>query len=123
MAKEKTKQKADELPDDELFCDVCGMTYKEFLETGTFRCENCYKVFKARTVKKIKDAMKKEKPVVKVTKKVVVPTKNAKNDLKEKIEELKKLLELCIKLGEKEKAEQVKEEIARLEELLMEREK
>ena len=83
MAKEKSKQNVDEVPDDELFCDVCGMTYKEFLETGTFRCENCYKVFKARTVKKIKEAMKEERPIKRVAKKIVAPQKAVKKDLKE----------------------------------------
>ncbi len=117
MAKENTKQNVDEVPDDELFCDVCGMTYKEFLETGTFRCENCYKVFKDRTVKKIKSVMK-ENPFksVKPAKTKVITQEDAKVKLKEKIEELKKLLKLCLELGEKEKAEQVKAEIQRLEE-------
>ena len=104
----------DEIPDDELFCDSCGMTYMEFLETGEFRCENCYKVFKSRTIKKMKNKIENEL-------KRNTPPKNihhvsfAKSEVKEKIDELKKLLELCKSLGETEKAQVIEREIRQLE--------
>ena len=31
-----------------LQCDVCGMTYDEFIDKGKFGCANCYDVFKDR---------------------------------------------------------------------------
>ncbi len=40
---------------EELKCDVCGMSYSEFLKTGIFGCQNCYRVFKTRTVEIIKN--------------------------------------------------------------------
>ena len=46
---------------DELRCDVCGMSYAEFVKTGVFGCENCYRVFKSKTVQVLKNKIKNEK--------------------------------------------------------------
>ena len=101
--------------DDELFCDVCGMTYKEFLETGVFGCENCYKVFKERTIKLIKKKMEEEIPqkqnIKQETPQVIIKSKPTKKE----IEELKELLELCKKLDETDKAEIIEARIKELE--------
>ncbi len=112
------KDRVDYIPDDELFCDVCGMTYKEFMETGRFGCENCYRVFKSRTVKKIKDSIEHD---LIMNNKTVENTNNfVIQDDKEKskrIKELKELLAMCIKLDEKDKASIIEKEIKRLEEM------
>ena len=104
-------------PEDELFCDVCGMTYKEFLETGVYRCENCYRVFKAKTVEIIKKKIEEDK---KITEEEIsqssIAIDNRRPTIKKKIEELEKLLELCIKLDEKDKIKIIEEEIKKLKE-------
>lgn len=113
------KDRVEYIPDDELFCDVCGMTYKKFLETGQFGCPNCYHVFKSRTVDKLKHSMlETEKP--KVDESIenntqVVQVLNEKS-IKERIAELKHLLKLCYELGEKDKAFVIEKEIKILEE-------
>ncbi len=103
--------------DDELFCDVCGMTYKEFLETGVFGCENCYKVFKARTVKLIKDKVKEDfishQKAILTTKTKETKVSKPKN-LKERIKELENLLELCKKYNEVEKVRVIEKELEEL---------
>jgi len=110
------------IPDDELFCDVCGMTYKEFLETGVFGCENCYRVFKARTIELIKKQMSTtQKPqIIKNAVKNIKTSKTKKEKSKkdeEKIMELEDLLNLCIKYNEIDKAEVIKKEIERLKDI------
>ncbi len=107
----------------ELLCDLCGMTYKEFLETGVFGCENCYRVFKARTVKLIKDKMKVElenKRAQKVVTKTKVVAPKQKS-IKEQIKELESLLELCKKYNEVEKIKVIEKKLEELK--IIEREK
>ena len=114
----------DNIPDDELFCDVCGMTYKEFLETGIFRCENCYRVFKNRTIQLIEDSMNKSKKGIKPQIKNVAVGKTGirlySKEIKEKIKTLEKLLELAKDVDDKEKIEQIEDEINKLKQIEME---
>ena len=104
------------IPDDELFCDSCGMTYKEFLATVVFGCPNCYKVFKNRTVQMIKKQieadMPKEKNDLKEERMDFIPSYS----VKEKIEELEKLLEFCKKFDDKEKIVLIEKELEKLKE-------
>ena len=113
------------IPDDEIFCDVCGMTYKEFLETGVFRCENCYRVFKNRTIQLIKESMKDRRKTLKPQ--IITTVNNSRvnnslssKEIKEKVENLEKLLELAKQLDDKEKIKQIVEEINRLKQKEME---
>ena len=112
------------IQDEELFCDVCGMTYKEFLETGVFRCENCYRVFKYRTIQLIKDSIKNSKKDIKPRIKKVEASKTSKklssSEIKERIKALEKLLELAQKVDDKEKIKQIEDEIQKLNKIEME---
>lgn len=110
----------DNITDEELFCDVCGLTYKEFLETGEVRCPNCLNVFKPHVVKLLKEKIEEDinnKKVV-MTKNVQTKVENSKETIKEKIIELEKLLVICKKLNENDKAEIIEQEIKRQKELL-----
>jgi protein arginine kinase activator len=113
----KDNKVIDDVPDDELFCDVCGMTYKEFIETGVFGCENCYKVFKSRTIKLIKKKLEEEMPQKQVVVETVSQVVEKPKSIKREIEKLKELLKLCKKLDEKEKAEKIEARIKELEEI------
>ncbi len=115
--------KTDESLDEEVFCDVCGMTYKEFLETGIFGCENCYKVFKARTVALIKDKIQNSRDEVKKTNKIETPKAVApsKQKIKKRIAELEKLLELCKQYNEKDKITIIEEELKELKKIEIEK--
>lgn len=118
------KQLKSNIQDEELFCDVCGMTYKEFLETGVFRCENCYRVFKYRTIQLIKDSIKNSKKDIKPRIKKVEANKTSKKlssaEIKERIKALEKLLELAQKVDDKEKIKQIEDEIQKLNKIEME---
>ena len=118
------KQLESNIQDEELFCDVCGMTYKEFLETGVFRCENCYRVFKYRTIQLIKDSIKNSKKDIKPRIKKVeankISEKLSSSEIKERIKALEKLLELAQKVDDKEKIKQIEDEIQKLNKIEME---
>lgn len=113
----------DDIPDDELFCDVCGLTYKEFLQTGVYRCENCYRVFKARTVKILKSKIEKDVKERKVlTRKIStnnLASKEKNKEVKEKIDSLEKLLLLAKQLGEEDKVVKIQSEIDRLKKMII----
>ncbi len=113
---------------DEIFCDVCGMTYREFLETGVFRCENCYRVFKESTVKLLKSKIENSEYRYDNEKKVLVRNvvssqkqTNNKDKIKERIKELEELLELCQRFDEKEKIQVIEEELAELRKIEIEK--
>jgi len=108
----------DELKEEELKCDACGMLYSEFLKTGIFGCPNCYIVFKARTVQIIKTKINNEKVAEKIFQKQrnTSPDINNSKELHIKIKELKRLLEIYESNGNFEMVEAVKNEIRRIEE-------
>lgn len=35
---------------DERYCDICGTSLKDFIESGYTGCENCYKVFESDVI-------------------------------------------------------------------------
>lgn len=98
---------------EELRCDVCGMSYRDFLATGVFGCENCYRVFRAETVKILEKKLKQEKFVLKksVMRKTDIPKQR-----KFTLEELKELLALAKKEKDETKIKWLEEEIKKRKE-------
>lgn len=98
-----------------LKCNVCNMTYDEFLDTGKFGCENCYEVFKSKVnplLGKIhginqykgRKALQSEKPGTQ---------QNIKQENSE-IEQLKERLKQLIKEENYEEAAKVRDEIKKI---------
>lgn len=98
---------------EELRCDVCGMSYRDFLSTGVFGCENCYRVFRAETVRVIEEKLKKEKML---PKKVLIRKATLPKRQKLTLEELKEQLALAKKEKDEEKIKWLEEEIKKWKE-------
>lgn len=97
-------------------CDVCGTTYDDFVKTGVFGCENCYKVFSNRLDQVLKRLHGNNRHVGK--KLILNPSKamvSTKIKTKSEIEKLKEKLKEHIKNEEYEKAAVVRDEIKKLE--------
>lgn len=110
------------IPNDELKCDACGMTYMEFLKTGIFGCPNCYIVFKTKTVEYIKNKieekqLQKTKTVLKANETFNTRRKYKKSDLHRRISEIEELLEMCEKNNDTAKKEELKKELKKLKDL------
>ena len=89
-------------------CDVCGMSFEDFRETGKFGCGNCYRTFRNRLV-----------PILRrvhgnVEHKGKIPGQPADNTLRE-IQNLKNKLEEAILNEEYEKAAVLRDKIRELE--------
>lgn len=102
---------------EELRCDVCQMSYREFLKTGVFGCENCYRVFKKQTVKILenqilKDRNKQVDNVKCKNEKVLIKDKK-----KELLKELKELLVLAKRENDDQKIKKIEEEIKKITEI------
>ena len=109
---------------EEIFCDVCGMTYKEFLETGKFGCENCYNVFKPHAIEQLKARILKDNIAMKPKNNVVIArhkTKRNKEDIKERIAKLEDLLVQYKEINDEGRIEQIEEEIKKLKEMEIEK--
>lgn len=93
---------------EELKCDVCGRSYREFLATGVLGCENCYRVFRAETVKILEKKMKQENIFLRknVVKNTFIPKHHEFT-----LEELKELLSLAKKEKDETKIKWINEEI------------
>lgn len=99
-----------------LACDACGTSYEDFMRTGMFGCENCYRVFSNRLDNVLKRLHGSNRHVGK--KLILNPQKSVttcKAKKKTKIEELRELLNECIKKEEYEKAAVIRDEIKKLE--------
>ncbi len=97
-------------------CDVCGTTYDEFMSTGMFGCENCYRVFSNRLDNVLKRLHGSNRHVGKKLilnpQKSIVTTKKGKQT---EIEKLKEELKELIKNEEYEKAAIIRDKIKKLE--------
>ena len=91
-----------------LTCNKCNMTYEEFLNTGKFGCDNCYKTFQAKLTPLLKNIQGANKHVGRIGKYLNTETisKEQKQPNNEKTKKEKSELEL---LQEKLKQE-IKEE-------------
>jgi len=110
---------------EELKCDVCGMSYREFLKTGILGCENCYRVFKTQTIKVLEKQILKNKYEIECNKKLL-PVKShlkerKKNEQKEFLKKLEELLELAKKEKDQEKIERIEQEIKKMKEVEFEK--
>ena len=114
---------------EELRCDVCQMSYREFLKTGVFGCENCYRVFKKQTIKILenqilKDKNKKFEEIQSKSNKGFIKNNKKskqKESNKERLIKLNELLVLAKYEKDNEKIDKIEEEIKKL--LQMEKEK
>ena len=108
---------------EELRCDVCRMSYREFLVSGVFGCENCYRVFKAQTVKLLENQILqgKQKTIQIEKSKTEKGSTKIKKTKKELLKELEEILELAKKEKDIEKIERIEKEIKKLKELEIEK--
>lgn len=93
----------------ELKCNVCGLSYSKFRETGRFGCSNCYKVFGER----LNPLFKKVHGNTNHTGKIPSRTGGAIKIQKE-IERLKRELDEAIRNEEYEKAATIRDRIRAL---------
>lgn len=93
----------------ELKCDVCGLSYSKFRETGRFGCSNCYKVFGER----LNPLFKKVHGNTNHTGKIPSRAGGAIKVQKE-IEKLKRELDEAIRNEEYEKAATIRDRIRAL---------
>ncbi len=90
-------------------CDICGLTFSKFRETGRFGCSSCYKTFGER----LNPLLKKVHGNITHTGKV--PNKaGGRIKTVRVIERLKHELELAVKSEEYEKAAQLRDKIKEL---------
>jgi protein arginine kinase activator len=97
-------KKADMVND--IKCDVCGLSYNKFKETGRFGCGNCYKVFGER----LNPLFKKVHGNTNHTGKIPNRAGGRIKELRE-IEKLKQLLDEAIGNEEYEKAAALRDKI------------
>lgn len=105
---------------EEVKCDVCNMSYREFLATGVFGCENCYRVFKVQTIKLLENKILVDKYRSNNKKASAVKIEN-KSRKKEFLKELEEVLELAKKENDKEKIEKIEKEIKKIKEMEFEK--
>lgn len=107
-----------------LKCDVCHMTYNEFMNAGKFGCSHCYDVFAEkidpilrrlhgnnRYVGRKIETEKKKTPKIEQPELKIKP----KTEKEEKIMELQAKLKDLIKVENYEEAAKVRDEIKKLE--------
>lgn len=102
-------------PTNKLQCDVCKMTYDEFMNTGRFGCSNCYDVF----ADKIEPVLKRLHGNTKYLGRKATPNNNTINtEIKKENSELsnlKKELKIAIKEENYEKAAVLRDKIKEIE--------
>lgn len=91
---------------DDIKCDVCGLSYSRFRETGRFGCGNCYKVFGER----LNPLFKKVHGNISHTGKIPNRAGGRIKVLRE-VERLKQQLDEAIRNEEYEKAASIRDRI------------
>lgn len=91
-------------------CEVCGMTYNNFQNTGKLGCGNCYKVFGDR----LKPILKRLHGNAEHTGRLPVKVKETLKVTNE-IEKLKSSLNKAVQNEEYEKAAMIRDEIKKME--------
>lgn len=95
-------------------CDVCGMTFEDFKNTGRLGCTNCYKVFSDRIDPVIKRIHGNVSHSGRVPKEYTSAAKTEKVQINE-VDILKKKLDELIKLEKFEEAAVIRDKIKVLE--------
>ncbi len=90
-------------------CNICGMTFSEFKNTGRLGCENCYKTFKQLDTV-LKNMQGSDKHLGKI------PNRGRNEfEVKRELDTLKKQLAEAIKTEEFEEAAKLRDKIRELE--------
>ena len=100
---------------EEFRCDVCGKTYGEFLATGNWGCENCYKLFRKETIKLLKRQVKEKKHFIEKIDIGKIEKEKELNYDELTLEELKDLLIIAKRKKEKNKVKLIEEKIKKIE--------
>ncbi len=95
---------------DQLTCDVCGMTYRDFRKIGRLGCPACYDTFK----KKLTTVLRRIHGSTRHVGKIPARTNQDVSD-KLRIQELKRKLQRSVEMEEFEEAARIRDEIRRLE--------
>ena len=101
----------------ELKCDMCNMTYDEFMNTGKFGCSHCYDVFSNRidpVLKRLHGETTYLGRKAKTNKQNTIKTVEKPKENTE-IEKLKEKLKEAIKVENYEEAAKLRDEIKKLE--------
>lgn len=88
-------------------CSCCGETFKEFLNSGIFGCENCYKTFNDYLINNFLVLFKEKKYLGKKPNAYYV---------EKQIRELEQMVEICLKNGNLQQATKYGVEITKLKE-------
>lgn len=104
-----------------LTCDKCGLTFDEFLDSGKFGCDHCYRVFENKIdpiLKRLHGSNRYIGRNVKINDENNVETEARTKDETnaDKINQLKKELKQKIKEEKYEEAATLRDEIKKLEE-------
>ncbi len=115
------------IPQNQLTCEQCGMTYDDFVKNGKFGCSNCYDVFSNKIDPLLKNLHGANRHIgrgIKGAKTKQKPEDKIKNEPKEtqqeetqknKLEELKNNLKQAIQEEKYEEAAKLRDEIKKLE--------
>lgn len=96
-----------------MYCDQCGYTYDDIINTGKLGCGNCYNVFDERLepiIKRIQGTNKHIGRIGKISNKEKIENENIKNK-DDKLDKLQKELKQAIKEERYEDAAKIRDEI------------
>lgn len=95
---------------DQLTCDACGMTYRDFRKIGRLGCPACYDAFK----KKLTTVLRRIHGSTRHVGKIPARTNQDVSD-KLRIQELKRKLQRSVEMEEFEESARIRDEIRKLE--------
>jgi protein arginine kinase activator len=103
--------KEEEVYPADIACEGCGLTYSDFKKSGFFGCDKCYKAFGKHFVDLLKQihgsTVHKGKSPLNIS---------SDAELKNRLNSLRKRLQHCIESEEFERAAELRDKIANLEE-------
>lgn len=100
--------------EEEIVCNVCGMSYEKFKQVGKFSCPNCYDAFKEKLIPLFKEVHGHNSHIGKIPKRG-----GGIIGVKREIKKLKNKLDVLIKEEEFEKAAVVRDKIKELEQKIV----